>query len=177
MRLFIAINPTHEAQEQLAQYFKDLNNARWTPFYQLHLTIRFIGPFPAEKIDLLKSKLANINLPSFALKIDKLGFFSYKKDPTILWAGIKNNQSLINLRQKIDQELNLFNISLEKKEFHPHFTLARLKKTSLKTIQIYLNKYNPLNMKEFSIKEFILYSSSLTPQGAQHNIERPFPLY
>ena len=106
-------------------------------------------------IDVLKQ----VQVPAFPCKIGGLGLFGGR----ILWADVEDDGSIKKLHDFINQKLGAF--FGEDRRFHNHVTLARVKRIrELQKLQDFLEKLlvRPL---VFSVKEYILKRSELTPQG------------
>jgi len=80
------------------------------------------------------------------------------------------------LRKKIDTPLLKIGLEPEKRKFSPHITLARLKNTPIQKIANFLSGNGLFSQKPFQVDDFKLYSSSLTPKGAIHRVERVYSL-
>ena len=64
----------------------------------------------------------------------------------------------------------------EGRKFSPHITLARLKNSPVQKIMNFLAGNNLFRLNPFQVEDFKLYSSTLTPKGAHHRVERIYPL-
>ncbi len=157
MRIFIAIDipdrikkEITKIQEQLP-YFK----GKKTEFYNLHLTLKFLGEIDDKTFLEVKKRLKQVKLNSFESEIDSIGIFSDR----IIWMGIKNCEKL---QKEIDEKLKgLFE---EEKRFMGHLTIARIRNMEdKKKFLSELKKIKVFPMK-FAVKEFILKESILTKQ-------------
>ncbi len=176
-RLFISLNfPTHIEEQLLELCDFSLESASWVDPDHLHLTLRFIGEVDGVMFDDILHALREINIPTFSLSLKEVGFFPPRKKPRILWAGVEKNDTLLLLRNKIDNRLRRLQLPPDKRKFHPHITLARLKNGSAQEVGMYLSQYNLFRTKPFPVTEFSLYSSVLTPRGAIHTQEATYPL-
>lgn len=67
MRLFTALDLPPEIVDRLGQLIarlKPVARIKWSPPANLHVTTKFIGEWPEERLDELKSALASIPLAS-----------------------------------------------------------------------------------------------------------------
>lgn len=176
-RLFIAIDFPEFIKEQLLElYDLSIDSANWVDSEQLHLTLRFIGEVDGILFDDIRETLSEIRESAFSIAFKGVGFFPPRKHPRVLWAGIDKNDALHQLKKKIDHKLERLRLPADKRKFHPHITLARLKNTPLDTVGTYLCQYNLFKTESFPVKEFSLYSSLLSSQGAIHTQEALYPL-
>jgi len=176
MRLFVAIDPPPLVLDQLQPVIDTLPAGRPAKRDQLHLTLFFIGEVPNEELDGITQALQEISLPAFPLRLEGVGCFPNPTRPRILWAGLSFPPSLQNLKNEIDHRLQSLGFAPDKKAFHPHVTLARIKKPGVTGIPKFLQDHKSFQSEEFSVQNFYLYSSNLTPKGAFYTIEKTFPL-
>jgi 2'-5' RNA ligase len=72
-------------------------------------------------------------------------------------------ERIYELVSRINHELEILNIPLEKKEFHPHVTLLRIKGSDMEALRKLTDTV--LNNK-FTADEIALYQSRLLPHGS-----------
>ena len=176
MRLFIAIDLPKKIKRELALISFGLPQARWVPHEQLHLTLRFLGEVDGAFFQDIKSILESISGSSFPLTLYGLGCFPPRRDPQVLWVGVGKSVELMVLRRRVDRCLAKLGIALESRKFSPHITLARTRKTSLARITRFLVDHGLFRLPEFTVSNFHLYSSILTPKGALHRHEAEYLL-
>lgn len=176
-RLFIAINLNASSIEQIQNICFGVKNARWVPADQMHLTLRFIGKCDSALFSNIQSILEQVNLPAFSLAAEGVGYFPPRGKPRVLWIGIRPSPELQVLRATIDKCLNKIGIPEERKKFHPHITVARMRDNSPpRTIIPFLTQNSLFKIDAFQVKNFYLYSSVLRQEGALHRIEETYPL-
>jgi 2'-5' RNA ligase len=176
-RLFIAIDFPASVVEQIQNICFGIRDARWTPRNQLHLTMRFIGECHNGLFENIAAELDKISLRGFTVGAQGVGYFPLRGNPRIVWVGVKPDDALSELRTSIDQVLSRLEVQEEKKKFHPHVTVARLRdNTPPEWIIPFLADNNLFKTEEFEIKEFHLFSSILQKQGAIHQIEETYQL-
>ena len=176
MRLFIAIDLPERLKDELAIISFGLPQARRIPPEQLHLTLRFIGEVDGALFGDIKSGLKSVIGSPFPLTLNGLGCFPPRRDPQVLWVGIESAVELLELRKKVDSCLFKLGISPEQRKFSPHITLARTRKTPLTRITTFLGDHALFRLPEFTVSNFHLYSSILTPKGALHRHEAEYLL-
>lgn len=124
MRLFAAINFTDSFREGLINTREQLKDkslsGNFTLNENLHLTLAFIGE--TKNISGAKNAVdrAFRNFKSFKISTERIGKFS-----DLWWVGIKENASLTEAAEKIQNELISAGFSIEKRKFKPHITIAR----------------------------------------------------
>jgi 2'-5' RNA ligase len=175
LRLFVALPLPETVRENLAGIAGGLPGARWVDPDRLHLTLRFIGEVDGAMADDIADSLHAIRMPELELQLRGLGTFGDKRGATTLWAGVRPNEGLVRLRNKVEHALTRIGLEPERRKFHPHITLARLAGDAplLRFLQLrgdYLGE-------PFRVHEFILYSSFLGHgSGALYREEAVFPL-
>ncbi|MBI1255977.1 MAG: RNA 2',3'-cyclic phosphodiesterase [Chloroflexi bacterium] len=180
MRLFVAIELPAQSREQLVALRTELPGATWVKSSALHLTLRFLGD-RIEPIRLvpLQTALASIRAEPFALTLQGIGRFpeSTKKPARVLWVGLVEQPALLDLQRTVEQALIAVGFAAEERAFSAHITLARLKNTGRSPeLDHFLDQQKQFQAEPFTVREFLLVSSLLTPQGPIYHHEARFPL-
>jgi 2'-5' RNA ligase len=176
-RLFIAIDFPDAIREGLSSLCYGLPGAKWVDMAQIHLTLRFVGEVDGGVFRDITSVLGNVEAEKFSLQIKGVGCFPPRKAPRVLWAGVEKSELMLGLKKKVDSQLMRVGIEPEKRKFSPHITLARFRqKPPITRVADFLAGNGLFVLPEFSVSEFHLYSSKLTPKGAIHQIEASYPL-
>jgi len=125
-RLFIALSPPEPVRAVVAALCTPLREVRWTPFEQLHVTLRFLGETPTTQRDVLLERLATVRVEPFPLPVEGIGVFPQKGPPRVLWVGVgSGHPRLHQLRQRIDDALLTTGLEVDLRTFHPHITVGR----------------------------------------------------
>lgn len=176
IRLFIAIDIPEAVRMEVEGMGRSIANTRPVPADQLHLTLKFIGEVEGSRLLDIREALTEIFIPKFSISLKGVGTFPPRGIPRILWVGIDTGEHLLPLRNSIEKTLAVINIPRERKKYIPHLTIARLKNCSIHHLQQFLAGNAFFQTAEFAVESFHLYSSRLTQKGAQHTIERSYPL-
>jgi len=174
MRLFVAMDIPEDVRAALEVLAIKLRiacrHARWTRIEGLHVTLKFIGETPSEKVAEIEAALAT--LPSHApipLNFRGLGFFPNERRPRVLWAGIEAGPELAALAAEVETALHPLGIPREERPFSPHLTLARFDTPrGLYALRDTVEKAGPLEFGGTIAKEFYLYQSVLKRGGAEY---------
>ncbi|HBI16079.1 MAG TPA: RNA 2',3'-cyclic phosphodiesterase [Desulfobulbaceae bacterium] len=175
-RLFVAIDFPRGIRERLGALCSGLPGARWVEPEQLHLTLRFIGEVDGGVLILVQDILGEVRAGAFSMRLEGIGFFPPRGGPRVVWVGIRKNEQLRRLHDRIESVLVRAGLAPEDRKFAPHITLARLKNTPAPRIGAYLAQHGLFSTEEFPVNEFLLYSSVLNSRGARHYIEEGYPL-
>lgn len=127
MRLFTAITLPDFVRKELAVIQPRHPNIHLTPESQMHLTLRFIGDADKPKTRRIIQALSHVSFPPFDLEIAGTGIFPRPREPVILWAGVRYHPVLTELYDFLQEELYRAGVPAEKRSYHPHVTLGRIR--------------------------------------------------
>src|SRR5580704_4750830 len=124
MRLFTGIDLPEEIRERLERLLMHLRPAahlKWSPVYNLHLTLKFIGEWPEEKLPQLASALRSIppRAPINA-EVKGLGWYPNPHHPRVFWVGVQAADTLAALVQDIEAALASLGMAKEARPFNAH---------------------------------------------------------
>jgi 2'-5' RNA ligase len=161
MRTFISIEIPNNVKKEIVKIQNKLPEfyGKKTETEDLHLTLKFLGELPKEKINEIIEKLNKINYNSFEIKVGSIGVFS-EKFIRIIWLYLTNCNGL---QKKIDNSLGgLFKLE---NRFMSHLTIARVKRIEDK--KKFLDELKRIKIKsiKFKVKDFNLRKSILTEKG------------
>lgn len=154
-------------------------NIRWINTDNLHLTLRFFGDTPIDKIDGIVNAIAKAleKEKEFKIKLQNLGVFGSSYNPKVIWFKVLGDEILKELEVKISTELEVVGCMKDRQNFIPHLTIARLKKLKDKKLfNNILEEYKEIYIQESVVKEVILYESILHKTGAEYKIIQKFDL-
>ncbi len=175
-RLFIAVDLPAEIKNNLESMSYGIPGAKWIDMQQVHLTVRFIGEVDGTTFLDIKTALEQVSLKPFSLALKGVGHFPPRGKPRVLWVGIEPSKPLQSLKSRIDRILTTVGLEPEGRKFSPHITLARLKNSPIHKVANFLAGASLFSQEPFEVKDFKLYSSTLTPKGAIHKIEKVYAL-
>src|SRR4051812_37036168 len=95
MRLFTALELPHDVQTHLASVLYRLGQhpalhaaANWTPIQNLHVTLKFIGDVPDDRVAALSSSLATLPFPPMTFTINRFLVFPGHGPARVLAANV-----------------------------------------------------------------------------------------
>lgn len=174
-RLFVAIVPPREIRLQLLGLMGGISGARWQTEEQLHITLRFIGEVERHRGEDVALALSSVRQPPFEVALDGIGSFGRRGRADTIWAGVAPQESLKALHHKVDQACVRAGLEPERRAYHPHVTLARLKPSS-GSIEGFVTGTAVPARARFTVDGFTLMESSLTPSGAVYATVERYPL-
>ena len=175
-RLFIAIEVADEVKAAVAGLPLDLPGGRRVPKDQLHLTLAFLGEQEEALIDRLKEELAQVREETFPLRFSGIGAFPRGSRPRVLWARIEPELRLDRLQRRVREAVLRCHVDLENRPFTPHVTLARIRQHHENSTAGRRNDPLLLSLPVLTVREFVLFQSRLTTNGAIHTVLARFPL-
>ena len=176
MRVFVALDIPEDVRAAIGALIARLRpackSARWARIEGIHVTLKFIGEVPPEKIETIKASLARIRFPdSIKMKFRNVGFFPNERRPSVFWAGIEAGAELVALAATVETSLEPLGIAKEHRAFSPHLTLARFRSpegSALNRLPEAISAAGTLEFGAGVAKEFHLYQSILKPGGAEY---------
>jgi RNA 2',3'-cyclic 3'-phosphodiesterase len=176
-RLFVALTLPLAVRDALVALAEPIRGVAWTRPEQLHITLRFLGHVPLDKIEPMIARLEGVRVEPFVLPVEGIGSFPPGRPPRILWAGVgRGHPRLFQLRQRLDDTLLASGIDLDVRTFHAHATLARCTENATTGVNQWLHAHENFEGPPFRVEAFDLYASELRPSGAVHTLRRRFPL-
>jgi 2'-5' RNA ligase len=171
MRLFTGIDLPPAVVASLVRLLDQLRpkaRLRWSPPENLHITTKFIGEWPEERLDELNSALAGLpSRPPLHIAIRKLGFFPNPHSPRVFWAGIDGGPALADLAAETDRALSALGIPREERAFSPHLTLARIKEpVPMQPLREAIAALPSVEFGGFPVDRFYLYRSRMQAGGS-----------
>lgn len=165
MRLFIAIDLPESLKKEISNkkdYLSRNMKAKFVEPENMHITLKFLGemdkiqPFKNQ----IKEKISEIN--PFVLETANSGFFPNKQHPRVFWLGLKENNEMKRLVEKINE------IPIGPKNTKNHITIARVK-----------NLYNDIEIdinQKINVDKIKLIKSELTDEGPIYTTVEEFRL-
>ena len=197
MRLFVGIDIEPEIRERIARFVEGAREfapeARWVKPETFHVTLKFIGEVRDEKVEDVKNALGRATGAATAISFRGFGFFPTPRNARVFWVGIEADPNLEALARAVDEQLvgvQALGIEPEKARYKPHLTLARASMRSsgnphqrasgsapaFQRLQEKLAAIAAPDFGTMTAREFFLYQSKLSPQGAQYTKVARFAL-
>jgi 2'-5' RNA ligase len=183
-RLFVAITLPDALKARLAQLHAAFPDLKLTTPETMHLTLRFIGRTPVERVETVRSALRSVKAEAFTLTAVGLGIFQ-RRDNGVLWAGIQDEPALPALKLMVDNALRSgAGLDLKDEPFSPHLTLSRMKRMTpvsrrnpaLRKLRDIVQSRAAERFGEIPVTGFTLFRSLLCPTGANHEAVETYPL-
>ena len=188
-RLFVAIEPPQTwvdalaaAQRTLAAAFEtpEAPRLRWVHPEGIHLTLKFLGNLPSERLDDLRGVLgeAVAKSPALTLSLGEPGLFSAPWQHA-LWVGVRGDlPGLEALARTVDIACSRLGVPRERRGFTPHLTLARVPEgagLSTEDLREAMGRLDTLKAPPLTVSHVSLMRSHLGAGGARYERIAAFP--
>ena len=185
-RLFIAVPVPHAVQQELRQVQEKLGQAlprsgiRWGPPDQIHLTLRFLGDVPEERVPDLTTTLERVcgDYAPMPLSARGVGCFPNSRRPRVLWAGVEEastqtgrRRPLVRLKSALDATTHAFTGEPPETHFSPHLTLGRFKfilPAEAQALAQMAEGFAQHSFGDWTAEHAELLRSELSAEGASH---------
>ena len=170
-RTFLAIKIVPgDKMREIYHHFRDElsgEKIKWVDLDSMHITLCFLGDTREDVIESLKPEITETanGFPALKLHFRGCGIFKNIRDPRVIWIGMKPDRVLSELKTSLDNLVVRAGFTLEKRDFRPHLTIARIKwirNTDL--LGNLVDKYHDEPVQESVINEVIFYESILKPE-------------
>lgn len=180
MRLFAALEPNTKVIANLTELVRRLAPmapVRWVHPRNMHVTLKYIGEWDEERLDLVTSALSRVRIASkVKVPLAGLGFFPYAHSPRVFWVIAENTPPLRQLASSVDAALARLGIAPEVRPYVPHLTLGRLGgKCDLTEMNEAIEELPSREFGAIEPETFALYGSMLTEGGPVHRKIEEFP--
>ncbi len=174
MRLFVALELTDAVRGAIRDLASRLQRARadvrWVRPEGMHLTLKFIGEVPEEKLSAIKQALSAVRSSRpVEMEFRGLGYFPHERRPRVLWVGIEASENLTELAAQMEAALEPLGLERENRPYVPHLTVGRFKSTKrLDLLQEEIAALPSTEIGRIETSEFFLFQSKLSPKGAEY---------
>jgi 2'-5' RNA ligase len=179
MRLFIAIEIPTDLQERVSQAAGILErevprkSVRWVRPEGRHLTLKFLGEVPSDKVDAIRQGMQRAVAPYAPLQVDLAGFgvFPNIRRPRVLWVGVDNPDGrLADVQSALEDRMAELGFERERRRFHPHITLGRVGRNvrggEARELADRLDEFEIGALGGIEVRQVHLIRSELQPSGA-----------
>lgn len=178
VRAFIAIQFPNSVKIRVAQAIKPLREqvgadwVRWVDPDLYHLTVKFLGEVTQHDIEQIKRVVENLarDGSSFETHVGEFGVFPNTRRPRVLWVGLQEpTGAMRSLQRKIEDHLEPLGFEKERRKFHPHITVARVRRgasrNDLRRLSAALERFSLAQLAAVHTDQIHLVQSELTPEG------------
>jgi 2'-5' RNA ligase len=176
VRLFLAINLPAETKQEIAEASEPLRECApelsWVRAPLVHLTLKFLGEQPAERIDEFQTAVAGVAARHRELLMNLGGFGAFPnfRRARVVWLGVAQEPRLELLHHDIEVTCSQLGVETEGRPFRPHLTLARVKaeQPEERLRQLARAAKKATYTTDVIIRSIDVMQSELTPAGPEY---------
>lgn len=167
VRLFVAIDLPCDITERFRVPQETLKKSRARLSLVnpgiVHLTLKFIGEVPEDRVERIREALSGVSFPPFPLKVGCVSA-DHPSRPRVVWCGISDEGKTALLHDLVEDALAPLGIPRDTRRFRAHATIARVKSFDPSLVPC----LREAGVEEFgtcTVTSWQLKKSTLTPQG------------
>ena len=189
VRAFVAVPLPSSLLDELASLQRRLKrqvpdlSVRWVRPEGVHLTLKFLGDTPVDKLPKIKQALAAVarHAPSCAFAVGGLGCFPNPRRPRVVWIGVQEPTGrLAAVQDAIEEVMTPLGYEPEGRGFKPHLTLGRIGRRASRDDAARAGEVvagtDVGQLAEVAATRLDLIRSVLKPSGAEYTTLAEFPL-
>ena len=172
IRSFVALELSDEVREHLVALLQRLHRTgaavKWVEPENLHLTLKFLGEVPEERVELIAEALKSVAQATepFSFTVKGVGGFPDLRRPRVLWVGVEAVQPLLRLQQLVEKSMERLGFAPEGRAYHPHITIGRVKAMAgMEKVKEILSEYANTKFGEVFVSHLTLFRSDLSREG------------
>ena len=176
IRAFFALKIPNQALANLEQFLATArpnfgNGVRWVRSGQIHLTLKFFKEFAVADTEPVRQKLEQelMNTGTSQVVIQGGGSFPHNRNPRVLWLKLRPADEIKTIAKTFENLSENFGYNKERRPFHPHITIGRVKKRATadekRRISDSLSLLDQFHSRPFELNKILFIRSELTPQG------------
>jgi 2'-5' RNA ligase len=173
-RLFTGLEIPEAIRLRLSLIRAPLDGAKWIEADNMHITLRFVGDVDGRTADDFADALADVPAHPFSVTIEGTGAFG-GREPRVLWAGVSAGPELDALYRGHERAARASGLEPDPRDFRPHVTLARLRRTRPQAVARFLEENGALRVEPFTVTRFVLLSARPGSGGGPYVVEAAYP--
>jgi len=144
---------------------------RWLAPAAYHITLRYLGWTRREMVSpveqAMQRAVAQVRPGALRFRCERLGAFASTARATVVWAGVEDTgAALAALAAALEREVVPLGFQAEKRAFHPHVTIARLREPT--RVDQVLLPFAEQVFSETRCDSLILFESITKPSGSEY---------
>ena len=176
-RTFVAIELPDQVRAQLQKHATEVRevvpeaSASWSRPEKVHLTLKFFGNVPTEKLPLISDAASRVakNHPSFQIRIGGTGVFPKPSRAQVLWIGVDDPSGRLSaLQGRLEEEFASEGFAKEDRAYRPHLTVARIRKPEGARRLAETHLQMRFKQTQITVNEFVVFRSELNSKGSRY---------
>lgn len=187
VRAFLAVPPdpgwVASARSLVSRLRAASPEASWTRPESWHLTLRFLGEVPRERIAAFAAAMGPAVAGSSAMELRSADavLFPARGPARVLGVGFESDagvDALVALAREAERCAREVGLEPEKRVWHPHVTLARIRRSwPLAAVARFRADVAATTFPAWPVRRGVLYESRLAPEGAVHTPIEEWPVH
>ncbi|HSJ98091.1 MAG TPA: RNA 2',3'-cyclic phosphodiesterase [Myxococcota bacterium] len=173
LRTFFALEIGEEARRAAAALVERLRAdpgcgaVRWTRPEAFHVTLRFLGPTPAERVPALAAavRAQAAGIAPFALALEAVGAFPDERRPRVVFVALEPHEPVAALAAGVERGVVAAGFPPEARPFHAHLTLGRVRERRRRVRLPASERPAPAR---FPVDSAVLFRSDPSPAGSTY---------
>ncbi len=179
LRTFIAVDVGKAIRDRAVALQESLTRSgtdvKWVEPENIHVTLLFLGEVDDREVLQVCRAVSDgcVGLSTFSLTVEGVGCFPNPRRPRTLWVGVGDGtQELCALHDALEPPLlDLGCYRREERKYTPHITIGRVKSDRpTDKLAAALAKHAGWRGGETDVREVLVMSSQLTPQGPVYTV-------
>src|SRR5262245_20925540 len=136
----------------------------------LHVTLKFLGDIPEERVSEICSVVRPIAeaMAASPVKLCGLRAFPHARRPSVVWVGFEQAERLVEIAGALDRALSPLGFVPEARPFEPHLTLLRVKSRPPEKLLALLARESCGDVGMVTVEEIEFLQSELARDGARY---------
>lgn len=178
-RVFCAIDLATKARARLIRQISRLREvvphaqASWSREENIHLTLKFLGEVRTSRLGSLSNAAAGAvaGFSTFQVTLQETGVFPKHGPPRVLWIGVKDESGgLAELHSRLEKKCASEGFANEERPFHPHLTIARLRKPQGVRTLAAAHKEMSFEPVDVPVEELLVIRSEPSAAGSRYTV-------
>jgi 2'-5' RNA ligase len=173
LRAFLAVPVSGEVKSNAARLISKLaektSGVRWVEPENLHITLKFFGDIPVEATHEISkaTQSAVAGIEPFEILVSGAGAFPDIERARTVWLGVAAGETqFVELATQIEEQMHELGYPPERRRFHPHLTLGRVRGKQVDgQLTKLLRELDECFIGPSLVDEIALLSSSLERSG------------
>ena len=179
LRTFIAVETSPEVRSHTGRMIERLRRAgatvKWVDTSNIHLTLKFLGDVAADEIPGVCQAVTDAvsDLGAFEVQCRGAGAFPDTSRPRTVWIGVEEGeQQMVALHEAVDVALERPGFRRERRRFHPHLTIGRLRHGggSMRELGRLIDEHSGFEAGRMRVEQAVVFSSELTREGPIYTV-------
>ncbi|MBM3497362.1 MAG: RNA 2',3'-cyclic phosphodiesterase [Armatimonadetes bacterium] len=181
MRLFFGLPVDENVRNRVLTVQDRLRSVagkvKWVESANLHFTLRFLGETADGEVERVAQAAEGIRGLPVGLALRDVGAFPGPGRARVIWVGLaRGGETLAQISRELDARLEAkLGLAAEPRGFTPHLTIGRVKAPAPnEALSRSLEALRDEEFGEFTAERFMLYRSTLRPEGPVYHVLREY---